>query len=100
MTNFPTDQTIPPRKSTGEPATDSPTLAADPGAVLVKSEEERRREEEEITARGERELYSGGHVSAKIPTWLLVVYAVMLLWALYYAYKYWGGLGPGLDYSI
>jgi len=26
------------------------------------------------------------------------VYLVLLVWALYYGYIYWGGLGPGLDY--
>lgn len=100
MTNSPNEKTIPPKKPTGEPATDSPTLAADPGASVLDPEAARRRDDEEATAHGEQELYSGGHVSAKIPTWLLVVYAVMLLWGLYYAYKNWGGLGPGLDYSI
>ena len=30
-----------------------------------------------------------------IPVWLLVVYAVLFLWGLYYAYHYWGGVGPG-----
>jgi hypothetical protein len=25
-----------------------------------------------------------------------VVYLVLLVWALYYAYVYWGNLGPGL----
>jgi hypothetical protein len=30
-----------------------------------------------------------------IPVWLLIVYAVLFLWGLYYAYHYWGGLGPG-----
>ena len=46
--------------------------------------------------------YGGGHVKARhgrINGWLLVVYLVMFLWALYYGYVYWGGLGPGLDLS-
>lgn len=30
-----------------------------------------------------------------IPVWLLVVYAVLFVWGLYYIYHYWGGLGPG-----
>jgi len=34
-----------------------------------------------------------GHVNL----WLLLVYLVMFVWALYYGYTYWGGLGPGLD---
>jgi hypothetical protein len=29
---------------------------------------------------------------------LLVVYYGLFVWALYYGYTYWGGLGPGLDY--
>ena len=43
----------------------------------------------------------GGHIKArhgKINGWLLIVYIVLFIWALYYAYIYWGGLGPGLDY--
>ena len=46
----------------------------------------------------EREEYGGGAIEARhghIPVWLLVVYAVLFLWGLYYAYHYWGGLGPG-----
>jgi hypothetical protein len=44
--------------------------------------------------------YGGGHIKARhgrINGWLLVVYVVMFVWALYYGYVYWGGLGPGLD---
>lgn len=46
------------------------------------------------------EKYGGGHIEARhgrINRWLLVVYLVMFVWALYYGYTYWGGLGPGLD---
>ena len=46
----------------------------------------------------ELEDYGGGHVQAKhgyLPIWLLVVYAIMFLWGLWYAYHYWGGVGPG-----
>lgn len=46
------------------------------------------------------ESYGGGHIQARhgrINCWLLVVYLVMFVWALYYGYVYWGGLGPGLD---
>jgi len=42
-----------------------------------------------------------GDVSSKhgiINGWLRVVYVVMFVWALYYGFTYWGGLGPGLDY--
>jgi hypothetical protein len=43
--------------------------------------------------------YGGGHVQARhgrVNGWLLLVYLVMFVWALYYGWKYWGGLGPGL----
>jgi hypothetical protein len=49
-------------------------------------------EEEEL------EEYAGGYIKAhvgRIPLWLLVVYAVLFIWALYYLVNYWGGLGPG-----
>lgn len=44
--------------------------------------------------------YGGGHIQARhgrINRWLLVVYTVMFIWAIYYGIVYWGGLGPGLD---
>jgi hypothetical protein len=44
--------------------------------------------------------YGGGHIQARhgrINAWLLLVYLVLFLWALYYGWTYWGGLGPGLD---
>jgi hypothetical protein len=44
------------------------------------------------------EEYAGGTIQGHhgyIPVWLLVVYGVLALWGLYYAYHYWGGLGPG-----
>ena len=43
--------------------------------------------------------YADGYIQAHhggIPLWLLAVYVILLLWALYYAYVYWGSLGPGL----
>jgi hypothetical protein len=46
----------------------------------------------------ESEEYAGGYIRAwhgRIPRWLLIVYAVLFAWALYYVYTYWGGLGPG-----
>jgi len=46
----------------------------------------------------ELEEYAGGYIKAwvgRIPAWLLVVYAVLFIWALYYLVKYWGGVGPG-----
>jgi hypothetical protein len=45
--------------------------------------------------------YGGGHIQARhgrINAWLLVVYFIMFVWALYYGYIYWGGLGPGLGF--
>jgi len=49
----------------------------------------------------ELESYGGGHIKARhgrVNAWLLAVYLVLLVWSLYYGYRYWGGLGPGLDY--
>jgi hypothetical protein len=46
----------------------------------------------------EMEEYAGGTIQSRhgyIPVWLLVVYAVLFIWALYYLVVYWGGLGPG-----
>jgi hypothetical protein len=45
--------------------------------------------------------YGGGHVQARhgrVNAWLLIVYLIMFVWALYYGYIYWGGLGPGLGF--
>jgi len=45
--------------------------------------------------------YGGGHIEARhgrVDRWLLIVYVIMLVWSLYYGIKYWGGLGPGLDF--
>jgi hypothetical protein len=96
MTNSPTEKTVPPRiVETQKPPAESPTLAGEPGAFLLDDPEVARQRDYD-----ERELYGGGHITAPIPKWLLVVYAVMILWGLYYAVTYWGGLGPGLDYSI
>lgn len=42
--------------------------------------------------------YQGGEIQDRhgyLPVWLLVVYTVLFVWGLYYAYAYWGGLGPG-----
>jgi hypothetical protein len=47
------------------------------------------------------EEYAGGHIHAHhgtIAPWLLAVYAILFVWALYYLVSYWGGLGPGLNY--
>lgn len=42
-------------------------------------------------ARGEIRAYHG-----IVNKWLLVVYAALAIWGVYYLFKYWGGLGPGL----
>lgn len=50
------------------------------------------------TAEHEIEEYAGGYIQARrghIPIWLLVVYTVLFIWALYYLVVYWGGLGQG-----
>ncbi|HEY0635324.1 MAG TPA: hypothetical protein VGE00_08080 [Gammaproteobacteria bacterium] len=46
------------------------------------------------------ENYGGDPIQARhgrVNRWLLVVYLILFVWALYYGYTYWGGLGPGLD---
>lgn len=49
----------------------------------------------------ELEHYAGGYIQARhgrINGWLVVVIVVLILWAIYYGFTYWGGLGDGLDY--
>jgi hypothetical protein len=49
----------------------------------------------------ELEDFAGGYIQARvgfIPLWLLIVYALLFAWGLYYMYTYWGGLGPGRLY--
>jgi hypothetical protein len=41
-------------------------------------------------ADGEIRSYRGG-----VDAWLLVVYAVLAVWGVYYLFAFWGGLGPG-----
>jgi hypothetical protein len=43
-------------------------------------------------ADGEVQTYAG-----RVNRWLLVVYVLLALWAVYYLIVYWGGLGPGLE---
>jgi hypothetical protein len=52
---------------------------------------ERREDEIHEYARGELRVRRG-----RVNRWLLVLYAALGLWALYYLVAYWGGLGPGL----
>jgi hypothetical protein len=67
----------------------------DPGEAVereqVVAEHERRRGHVEEYAGGEIRTYPG-----IVNCWLLVVYAVLGVWAVYYLFRYWGGLGPGL----
>ena len=58
-----------------------------------------------MTPEGERDgadeirTYAGGEITSRrggVNRWLLVVYAVLAVWAVYYLVRYWGGLGPGL----
>lgn len=45
--------------------------------------------------------YAGGEIKDRpgnVAAWLAVVYFALGVWALYYLFAYWGGLGPGLDY--
>jgi len=43
--------------------------------------------------------YAGGEVSTRagrVNRWLLVVYAILAVWGVWYLVVHWGGLGPGL----
>jgi hypothetical protein len=78
------------------PSTKSESEAA--GATPSRSEDF-----DDVPTSAELEKYGGGHITGhhgRIDLWLLAVYAVLFVWALYYGYTFWGGLGPGLDYSI
>lgn len=48
---------------------------------------------------GPIEEFAGGEVRSYhgiVNRWLLVVYAILGVWSIYYVVRYWGGLGPGL----
>ena len=45
----------------------------------------------EAFADGEIRSYRG-----RVDRWLLVVYAVLAVWGVYYLFAFWGSLGPGL----
>ena len=68
----------------------TPDAAQGPGE---RPSEERNRERGPIDeyARGEIRAYHG-----IVNRWLLVVYAILAVWGIYYLLRYWGGLGPGL----
>jgi hypothetical protein len=44
----------------------------------------------------DKETYLGGVESyeGKVPTWLIVVFTALILWAIYYLIDFWGGFGP------
>lgn len=49
--------------------------------------------------RGPLSEYAGGEIKVYrgvVNRWLLVVYAILAVWGVYYLVAYWGGLGPGL----
>ena len=49
--------------------------------------------------RGHIESFAGGEVRSYhglVNRWLLLVYAVLAVWGVYYLVRFWGGLGPGL----
>jgi hypothetical protein len=49
--------------------------------------------------RGPIEEHAHGEVRSYhgfVNVWLLAVYAILTVWAIYYLFTYWGGLGPGL----
>lgn len=52
--------------------------------------------------RGPIEEYAQGEIRSHrgiVNAWLIVVYAALLAWAVYYLVRYWGGLGPGLGFG-
>ena len=63
---------------------------------MTTPEHERRRDETRAPvpkfADGEIASYTG-----RVNLWLIVVYVLLVLWAGYYLFVYWGGLGPGLE---
>lgn len=53
----------------------------------------------QVPDRGRVHEYAGGEIRAyegRVNYWLLAVYLVLTVWAVYYLLRYWGGLGPGL----
>lgn len=53
----------------------------------------------EFPERGPVHEYADGEIRSYegyVNYWLLAVYAVLGIWALYYVWQHWGGLGPGL----
>lgn len=65
----------------------------------VRREPDEWRSDERIRKRGPIDEYAQGEIGAYhgiVNGWLLVVYAILAVWGIYYLFRYWGGLGPGL----
>jgi hypothetical protein len=45
----------------------------------------------------EKETYLGGVESYEgpVPVWLIIVYALLLIWGAWYLVTFWGGFPPG-----
>lgn len=76
--------------------------AADTGdeATLRSAERDGPRSPEAAAPHLETEKFGADPIESRhgrVNRWLGLVYLVMFVWALYYGYVYWGGLGPGLD---
>ena len=75
--------------------TDRPgeTPPSQPSLAVTSEVAERKRRQGPIEehAHGEIRAYHG-----IVNKWLLVVYAILAVWGIYYLFTYWGGLGPGL----
>jgi hypothetical protein len=55
--------------------------------------------EARVSDRGPVHEYADGEIRAyegRVDYWLLAVYLVLTVWAVYYLVRFWGGLGPGL----
>jgi len=88
------------RHDPGDPAQEPPGWSERPGptsepppANTIDREQERERRQ------GPIEEYAHGEIRAYhgiVNKWLLVVYAILAVWGIYYLFTYWGGLGPGL----
>ena len=76
-------------------------MSEETNTIKNSNMEQQANSQENIPHHEQVEEYGDGHIHARhgrINSWLLVVYVIMFVWAIYYGYVYWGGLGPGLDY--
>jgi len=70
-------------------------------ATDVAADDVDNRSDHEKRPLSEHVEHYAGHISSRHGTvhwWLAIVYLILFIWALYYGFTYWGGLGPGLDY--